>query len=113
MGGTQDCASCIEKLEKITRRSQSTDHCYYCSIAKGCAWCSGYNYQVFGTPNKRATYICVMHKARALANAYFWNCYVKQKGITERFLIHLSKEEALKIISEIEYQLLKKLERCE
>ena len=113
LGGTQDCASCIEKLEKITRRSQSTDHCYYCPIAKGCAWCSGYNYQVFGTPNKRATYICVMHKARALANAYFWNCYVKQKGITERFLIHLSKEEALKIISEIEYQLLKKLERCE
>jgi radical SAM protein with 4Fe4S-binding SPASM domain len=48
----------IEMCSKITRRSQSTDECFYCPIGKGCAWCSGYNYQVFGTPNKRATFIC-------------------------------------------------------
>lgn len=59
-------------LECITRRSQSTEECFRCPIASGCAWCSAYNYQVFGTPNKRATFICVMHKARVLANEYYW-----------------------------------------
>ena len=60
-------------LCNITRRSQSTDECYYCSIGKGCGWCSGYNYEEFGTPNKRTTYICCMHKARVAANVYYWN----------------------------------------
>ena len=32
-------------VTNITRRSQSTDECFYCPIAKGCAWCSGYNYE--------------------------------------------------------------------
>lgn len=48
-------------ISNITRRSQSTDECFYCPIANGCSWCSGYNYEEFGTPNKRATYICCMH----------------------------------------------------
>lgn len=36
-------------------------------------WCTAYNYQIFGTPNKRATFICPMHKARVLANEYYWH----------------------------------------
>ena len=42
--------------------------------------CSAYNFQEFGTVDKRATYICVMHKARALANVYFWNKYYEKQG---------------------------------
>ena len=61
------------KLEQITRRSQSTDECYNCPIASGCSWCSAYNYEIYGTPNKRTTFICPMHKARVLANIYYWN----------------------------------------
>lgn len=71
-------------LSNITRRSQSTDECFYCPVAKGCGWCSGYNYEEFGTPNKRATYICIMHKARALANVYYWNKLYQYLGINKR-----------------------------
>lgn len=66
---------CLHCLQCVDRRTQSTDECYYCPIAKGCAWCTAYNYQKFGTPDHRATFICWMHKARALANYEFWNRY--------------------------------------
>ena len=62
-----------EKINNITRRSQSTDECFYCPIAAGCAWCSAFNYEETGSVNKRLTYICIMHKANALANYYYWN----------------------------------------
>ncbi|MDR1559142.1 MAG: radical SAM peptide maturase, CXXX-repeat target family [Clostridiales bacterium] len=62
----------IQELNAITRRSQSADECFNCPVASGCAWCSGYNYDCFGTPNKRATFICGMHKARVKANEYYW-----------------------------------------
>lgn len=68
----EQCKICQE-LNSIDRRTQSTDECFNCPIAAGCAWCSAYNYQTFGTANKRATFICPMHKARALANVYYWN----------------------------------------
>ena len=71
----------IANMCNITRRSQSTDECFYCPIAKGCAWCSGYNYQVTGDVNKRVTYICETHKARALANVYFWNKLYKKMNV--------------------------------
>jgi len=58
---TQEEKENLQLVSNITRRSQSTDECFYCSIAKGCSWCSGYNYEEFGTPNKRVTYICCMH----------------------------------------------------
>lgn len=90
-------------LECITRRSQSTDECFYCPIASGCAWCSAWNYQSFGTANKRSTNICVMHKSRVLANVYYWNKYYRKHNMPNRFECHLPKEEALRFISEEEY----------
>jgi uncharacterized protein len=60
-GITEEEKNNINLLSNITRRSQSTDKCFYCPIASGCSWCSGYNYEEFGTPNKRATYTCCMH----------------------------------------------------
>lgn len=104
-----DCHKCrVECLKKINRRTQSTDECFYCPIAEGCSWCTAYNYQVFGTPDARATYICIMHKARALANAYFWNRYYKKNGISKRMKIHVHSKWALEIITEKEWDLLKK-----
>lgn len=96
-------------LDSITRRSQSTDECWNCPIAKGCAWCSGWNYQLYGTPNKRCTNICFMHKARSLANVYYWNKWYKQNGEDKKMKMWLPEEEALKIISKEEYDMLKKL----
>ena len=93
-------------IANITRRSQSIDECFYCPIAAGCSWCSGFNYEEFGTPNKRATYICCMHQAQALANVYYWNTLYKYLNIDKVFICHLPKDKALNIISEKEYNYL-------
>lgn len=97
-------------LDSITRRSQSTDECFYCQIANGCAWCSGWNYQETGTVNKRSTRICNSHKARSLANVYFWNKYYIQENIPKYFHKYLSDAESLKFISQDELNLLNSLE---
>ena len=104
----EQCQICSE-LRAITRRSQSTDECFNCPIGKGCAWCSAYNYEVFGTPNKRATFICCMHKARALANVYMWNKLARQLGLDERFPMYVPEEWAVPIIGKDEYEYLRAL----
>lgn len=71
---------CVECLNKIDRRTESSDECFYCPIAEGCSWCSAYNYQENGTPDSRCTYICDMHKTRSLANAYFWNKWYRKNS---------------------------------
>lgn len=96
----------IKMLEGIDRRTQSTDECFYCPIAEGCSWCSAYNYQETGTPNKRATYICIMHKARSLANVYYWNKKYKKHNENKHFIMNCPKEWALEIIPEEEYNML-------
>lgn len=85
-------------LECVTRRSQSTDECWYCPIAQGCGWCSAYNYECFGTPNARATFICCMHKARALANVYYW----RRRGV--EYSMDCPKSWAVEIIGQEEYE---------
>lgn len=90
-------------LSNITRRSQSTDECFYCPIGKGCSWCSAFNYEETGTPNKRVTYICIMHKARVLANIYYWNKLYKKLNIDKKKTNYLSKEEIISIIGEKNY----------
>lgn len=111
IGKTQKTCDKISCLDCVTRRSQSTDECFNCEIAKGCAWCSAYNYEEFGTVNKRATYICIMHKARALANTYFWNKYFRYYGLNKRFKLWLADEECLKIIDKEELEMLHQLEK--
>lgn len=104
------CRNCINQLKAVNRISQSTQECLECPIAEGCAWCQAYNYQDSGDFNHRATYICIMHKARALANAYYWNLYYWKHKEAIRFKIWLSDEECLKIISKEELELLKALQ---
>lgn len=68
------------KLKTISMKTQSNEECTSCPIRRGCAICLGYNYDRFGDPNHRATFICAMHKARVCANEYFWNkLYCKLK----------------------------------
>lgn len=105
------CRNCIMALKQVDRISQSTEECINCPIAEGCAWCQAYNYQDSGGDfNHRATYICIMHKARALANAYYWNLYYWKHNEAKRFKIWLPDEECLKIISQEELDLLKALQ---
>lgn len=103
---------CYECLSSIDRRSQSTEECFNCPIAEGCSWCTAYNYEVFGTPDKRATYICEMHKARALANAYAWNKKYQKETENKFFKIYTPDEWALPIIGASELKILKELEHA-
>lgn len=100
---TQESKVKINNLKSITRKSQSTDECFNCPIAGGCGWCSAYNYEEFGTPNKRTTYHCIMHKARSLANYYYH--YMKNEPIK----LYCPKEWAVEIIGDEEYNYLKSL----
>lgn len=100
----------LEELKGVNRRSQNTDECYYCPIARGCASCTAWDYQSSGSLYKRSTNICWMHKARSLANVYYWNKLYRLQGLKDkRMKMNLPKEDALKIVSEDEYQKLKDL----
>lgn len=106
----RDCdKACVDCLKRIDRRTQSTDECFYCPIAEGCSWCSAYNYQENGTPDSRCTYICDMHKARALANLYFWNKWYRKTKSPKRMVNHVTEEWALQIISKDELDMLNNL----
>ena len=87
-----------EKINNITRRSQSTDECFYCPVAKGCGWCSAYNYEETGTANKRLTYICIMHKATALANVYYWNKLYQKLNINKNKKNYLLERDIINIV---------------
>jgi radical SAM protein with 4Fe4S-binding SPASM domain len=108
---SEACKLCIHSLKSVDRLSQSTEECINCRIAEGCAWCTAYNYQVFGTPDKRATYICIMHKARALANVYFWNKWYLKSGEKQYFKNNVPDDWALEIIDEEELRKLTQLEQ--
>jgi len=90
---TSDQKEVVQKLNRITRRSQSTDECFNCSVASGCAWCSAYNYEETGSPDKRVTYICIMHKARVLANHYYWNKLYEKQHVEDKFKLNLCEED--------------------
>lgn len=99
----------IKMLDGITIQSQSTEECLNCPVAKGCGWCSAYNYEYTGDVNKRCTFICCMHKARVLADSYYWNRIYRLVGESERFPVNLPREDALKIITADEYDMLVEL----
>lgn len=102
----------INILDSITLTSQSTDECINCPIQGGCGWCTGYNYQETGTPNKRLTYTCEMHKARFLANVYYWQKAHKKHGEECDLKVdRIPKEWALNIIDQDEYNMLLELSK--
>ena len=102
IGVTKDEIQKIKCLNCITRRSQSTDKCFYCPIGSGCSWCSAYNYQELGTPNARVDYSCIMHKARAIANAYYWSKVYEKRNLDKLYEFYLPDSESLEIISQEE-----------
>lgn len=95
-----------EDLTSVTRKSQSTIACFNCPIASGCAYCAAWNYQITGKFNSRVTSICPMHKARVLANVYYWNKKYQQMGSNQIFEIYLDENSALNFISKDEYHML-------
>ena len=96
-------------LKSITRRSQSTDECFYCPIASGCAYCSAHNYEEYGTANRRTTAIYPMHKARVLANYYYWNRLYQKREVDKRVKIDIPDNMAIEIIGADEFAMIKNI----
>jgi radical SAM peptide maturase (CXXX-repeat target family) len=107
---TEEQKEILSSLKSITRRTENTDECFFCPIARGCGECSAWNYQSAKKLGCRNINICPMHKAASLANVYFWNKYYRLHKINARFRMFLSKTEALRIIDRTEYFLLRALE---
>lgn len=103
---TPDQKKILNNMRSVTLQSQSTEECNDCPIAMGCAYCSAYNYQATGSYNKRVTNICWMHRARALANVYYWNLYYIKNNISKRFPLYLPHSITKKLISDTEYDML-------
>jgi radical SAM protein with 4Fe4S-binding SPASM domain len=85
-------------LDAITMSSQSPGKCLSCPVASGCGWCSGLNYELFGTANKRHTGICLVHKARVLATCYYYTRRYLELGDVLPKRINLPLEEAYDLI---------------
>lgn len=99
----------LAALRSITRQSQSEQRCLDCPIASGCAWCTAYNYQRTGTPDRRVTYICEMHKARVLAQCYHHNMLHLKNPEHKPKKMNIPRAWALPIVGEEEYRMLLEL----
>lgn len=72
----------LDEMQKITWSTQNTQECLDCNISEGCANCTAWDYQsAGGVFNKRSTGICNTHKARVMANYYFYNQLCIKYGI--------------------------------
>ena len=71
--GRKENSSVLSMMDKITRRSQTNDICFECPLSNDCAACLALGHTVFGTPNKRCSFICIQMIAEALANIFYWN----------------------------------------
>lgn len=109
---TEEHRKVKDRLDAITKTTQSTEECLNCPVERGCGWCSAYNYEVYGTPDRRVTNICKAHKARSLAVCYYYNkryCEVDTEFLPK--IIYLPEEEAIEMIGEKEYAVLKEYEQ--
>ena len=103
----RECEQCfMGELCASTRRSMSTDECFNCPIGSGCATCSAWQYDKYGTADKRCTNICHMHKARVLATSYFYNTLYRKYGEPNRFALNIPADWAIPIVGENQYQML-------
>lgn len=101
----------VNEMKACTRSTQSTEECFYCPIASGCGWCSGYCYQYYKKFGKRTTFICDTHKAEALAANYYWNKYYLKTKEKDYSIVHCPREWAIEIIPEDEYDMIIALEQ--
>lgn len=99
------CMRCITMQTQC--RHEDNKKCLTCPIASGCALCTGYNYDRFGDPDHKATFICDMHRARVLANVYYWNKLYQHLGLEKSFELNLDDETALRIVTAEELKDLK------
>lgn len=98
----------LEALKAVNTGSQSDNTCMECQVSDTCGWCSAFNYECYHTVNKRTTYICDMHKTRALSTCYLNNSMCLNGLKHKPFDIRLPKDECVRLIGTDEY-----MELCE
>ena len=108
---TNDQLKIKKELYSITRKSQSTKECMECPVSTGCGWCSGYNYELYGTANKRCTNICYSHKGRVLASCYYYNKRHIELNDVNPKKINLPYNEVVDILGKEEADYLFNLEK--
>lgn len=95
-------------MRTASRSNTYPQECIDCPIAVGCSDCLALYYEIQGHFGKMKN-LCDMHKARYLANVYFWNKYYIQHNEPHFFLLNLSDEECLKYVSQEELEILRAL----
>lgn len=108
----RDAGMAKAELDAITLTSQSEQKCIDCPVSAGCGWCSGLNYEMYGTANRRFTGICWAHKARVLASAYYHNRRYIEIGDCLPIKAELPKDDALEILPAADYEEFLKIERA-
>jgi radical SAM peptide maturase (CXXX-repeat target family)/CXXX repeat peptide maturase len=73
----------IRPFQALNLISKSKEECLKCEVASGCAWCTGFDYDVADTETiyQRATFNCKMHKANVRACEYFWDRFNEVTGL--------------------------------
>lgn len=99
------------ELDAITMSSQSVQKCIECPVADGCGWCSGLNYELYGTANRRCTNICLAHKARVLAICWYCNARSLAIGDIQPKKVNLPYKEVELLIGKEEAKELKEIEK--
>ncbi|MGC5327117.1 radical SAM peptide maturase, CXXX-repeat target family [Brevibacillus sp. SYSU BS000544] len=99
----------LNRLKNITMTSQSPPKCQDCQVASGCGGCTAFNYDFTGNPDQKATFSCKMHRARVLANVYFWNRLYRRLGLAKRFPMNMPLAWGLELVDEDEYWMLSEL----
>ena len=110
--GREQGSPVLKMMDQITRRSQTTDICFNCPLSNDCPNCSALSHAIYGTPNRRTTFICIQTIAEALANVYYWNMMIlthPEYDLKVRRNV-VPDEWALLVIDEEELETLKYIE---
>ncbi|KAA5806826.1 radical SAM protein [Thermoanaerobacterium thermosaccharolyticum] len=70
----------LRPFKALNLHNQIDLECLNCSVASGCAYCTGFNYDDNGTIFERTKYNCKMHMANVRSCDYFWNKFTEITG---------------------------------
>lgn len=103
-----------DSFDGVTAWSCADEECRNCPIASACGYCSAYNYETYGTVNKRTKFHCNTHRVRYLVTYYYQQSYKlktgKDFGYNMDPKLLLDDDMIINLIGEDEFKILKELE---
>lgn len=95
----------IQLMRSACYATMYDEECRNCPISKGCADCLAYCFERYGEFKKVKT-LCHMHKARCLANVYFWNKYYIKHHEERVMLLNLPLRDAKNYVDTNELEMI-------